>query len=123
MWASTPRSGERVTDWIFAGDWIHRRFTYPEIWREGPETKAILWSSVLPWMTCATFIALAAWLRVHELGALLKVAFLLWRIGPLPLMLTNAAFIQTASCVRVPLFFGPADQTAGDRAVVYFLLW
>ena len=29
------------TDWIFAGDWIHRRFTYPEIWRQGVEHKAI----------------------------------------------------------------------------------
>jgi hypothetical protein len=25
------------TDWFFAGDWIHRRFTYPEIWRQGAE--------------------------------------------------------------------------------------
>jgi hypothetical protein len=22
-----------LTDWFFAGDWIHRRYTYPEIWR------------------------------------------------------------------------------------------
>ncbi len=26
-----------LTDWFFAGDWIHRRFTYPEIWRQGAE--------------------------------------------------------------------------------------
>src|SRR6267378_756413 len=24
-----------LTDWFFAGDWIHRRYTYPEIWRQG----------------------------------------------------------------------------------------
>ena len=26
-----------LTDWFFAGDWIHQRFTYPEIWRKGSE--------------------------------------------------------------------------------------
>lgn len=25
-----------LTDWFF-GDWIHRRYTYPEIWRQGAE--------------------------------------------------------------------------------------
>ena len=26
-----------LTDWLFAGDWLHRRWTYPEIWHEqGP---------------------------------------------------------------------------------------
>ena len=24
-----------LTDWCFAGDWLHRRYTYPEIWRQG----------------------------------------------------------------------------------------
>ena len=28
-------------DWFFAGDWLHRRYTYPEIWREGAETRAM----------------------------------------------------------------------------------
>jgi hypothetical protein len=36
------------TDWFFAGDWIHRRFTYPEIWRQGTEAKAIALTSPLP---------------------------------------------------------------------------
>ena len=30
-----------LTDWFFAGDWLHRRYTYPEIWRQGAEGKAI----------------------------------------------------------------------------------
>ena len=30
-----------ITDWFFAGDWIHRRYTYPEIWRQGAEGRAI----------------------------------------------------------------------------------
>ncbi len=28
-----------LTDWFFAGDWIHRRYTYPEVWRKGAESR------------------------------------------------------------------------------------
>ena len=83
-----------VTDWFFAGDWIHKRFTYPEIWRKGPETRAIIVSSALPFVTCATFMVLARWLDVHSLVTLLELSLLMWLIGPLPLILTNAAFIK-----------------------------
>lgn len=83
-----------LTDWFCAGDWIHKRFTYPEIWRSGPESKAIALTSVLPFLTCAAFIGLALWLNVHSLAAVLKLALLAWLIGPLPLILTNAAFIK-----------------------------
>jgi hypothetical protein len=30
-----------LTDWFFAGDWLHGRYTYPEIWRKGAEGRAI----------------------------------------------------------------------------------
>ena len=83
-----------MTDWFFAGDWIHKRFTYPEIWRRGPETREIVVSSVLPFVTCAAFLVLAWWIGVPSLGAALKLAVLVWLIGPLPLILTNAAFIK-----------------------------
>jgi hypothetical protein len=39
-----------LTDWFFAGDWIHRRYTYPEIWRQGSEGRAIALSSPLPFL-------------------------------------------------------------------------
>lgn len=83
-----------MTDWFFAGDWIHRRFTYPEIWRDRPETRAIAVSSAFPFVTCAAFMSLAEWLGVHSLDSLLKLAFWLWIIGPLPLIMTYAAFIK-----------------------------
>jgi len=83
-----------MTDWFFAGDWIHKRFTYPEVWREGPEARAIALTSALPFLTCAAFIALARWTGVQSLGAALKLALLVWIIAPLPLILTNAAFIR-----------------------------
>jgi hypothetical protein len=83
-----------MTDWFFAGDWIHRRWTYPEIWRNGPESKAIAVSSALPFMTCGAFVYLAAWLGVKTLGDAVRLASLVWIVGPFPLILTNAAFIK-----------------------------
>ena len=82
------------TDWFFAGDWIYRRYTYPEIWRQGDEGKAIALTSPLPFLTCGVFTYVIARLGVHsELGAV-KLAIAVWLIGPLPLILTNAAFMK-----------------------------
>jgi hypothetical protein len=82
------------TDWFFAGDWIHRRFTYPEIWRQGAEAKAIALTSPLPFLTCGVFAYAAARLGIHSVPAAMKFAGAVWMIGPLPLILTNAAFMK-----------------------------
>jgi len=83
-----------LTDWFFAGDWIHRRFTYPEIWRQGAESKAIALTSPLPFLTCAVFACVCARLGLHSITGALKLAVAVWLIGPLPLILTNAAFMK-----------------------------
>src|SRR5262245_46330676 len=83
-----------LTDWFFAGDWLHRRWTYQEVWRRGDETRAIALSSPLPFVTCGVFVFLAARLGLHSLTATLRLAAAIWMIGPLPLILTNAAFMK-----------------------------
>jgi hypothetical protein len=83
-----------LTDWFFAGDWIHRRYTYPEIWRQGEESKAIALTSPLPFVTCGVFTLVAARLGLHSVSGALKLAVAVWVIGPLPLILTNAAFMK-----------------------------
>jgi hypothetical protein len=83
-----------MTDWFFAGDWIHRRFTYPEVWRQGAESRAIALTSPLPFLTCGVFACVAARLNIYSLPAALKLAIAVWLIGPLPLILTNAAFMK-----------------------------
>ena len=82
-----------LTDWFFAGDWIHRRFTYPEVWRQGAEWRAIALTSPLPFLTCAVFTCVAARLGLVISGTL-KLAIAVWLMGPLPLILTNAAFMK-----------------------------
>ncbi len=83
-----------LTDWFFAGDWLHRRFTYPEIWRQGAESKAIALTSPLPFLTCAVFAFVAARLGLHSVSSAVKLAVAIWLIAPLPLILTNAAFMK-----------------------------
>ncbi len=83
-----------LTDWFFAGDWLHRRFTYPEVWRTGSEQRAIALTIPLPFVTCAAFLLLCAALRLHSLASAAELAAAIWVIGPLPLILTNAAFMK-----------------------------
>ena len=111
-----------MTDWFFAGDWIHKRFTYPEIWRKGPEAKAIAVSSALPFVTCAAFAVLASWIGVSSLSAALKLAFLVWLIGPLPLILTNAAFIKLHRVFVTLYLAGWLIKLLIIGAVVHWLL-
>ena len=83
-----------LTDWFFAGDWLHRRWTYPEIWRQGVEARAIALTSPLPFLTCGVFSYVTARLGIHSLVGSMKLAIAVWSIGPLPLILTNAAFMK-----------------------------
>jgi hypothetical protein len=83
-----------LTDWFFAGDWLHRRFTYPEIWRKGVESRAIALTSSLPFLTCGVFAYITVRLGLHSVAGALTLALAVWLIGPLPLILTNAAFMK-----------------------------
>jgi hypothetical protein len=58
-----------LTDWFFAGDWIHRRYTYPEIWRQGEESKAIALTTPLPFVSCGVFAFVAGRLGFHSASA------------------------------------------------------
>lgn len=83
-----------LTDWFFAGDWIHRRFTYPEVWRTGVEAKAIALTSPLPFLTSAIFVLIALQLNHPSAHTNFQLAVEIWLIGPLPLILTNAALMK-----------------------------
>jgi hypothetical protein len=83
-----------LTDWFFAGDWLHRRYTYPEIWRQNVEARAIALTSPLPFLTCGVFAYVTARLGIHSVTGAVKLAVAVWLAGPLPLILTNAAFMK-----------------------------
>ena len=45
-------------------------------------------------LTCGVFAYVAARLDLHSVSAALKLSVAVWLIGPLPLILTNAAFMK-----------------------------
>jgi hypothetical protein len=48
----------------------------------------------LPFLTCGVFAAVIAWLDLHSISNAVKLAAAVLVIGPLPLILTNAAFMK-----------------------------
>jgi len=99
-----------MTDWLFMGDWLYKRYDrYPEIWRYRGclgENKAILWSSLLPFLTCGVFVFLCGGLHLHSYRGTLKLALAIWFIGPLPLTIVNALWIKLSPAIATFHAFG-----------------
>jgi len=92
-----------LTDWLFMGDWLYKRYDQnPEIWRHAGgqgENKAILWSSLLPFLTCGVFVFLCGALHLYSYRGTLKLAVAIWLIGPLPLTIVNALWLKIAPAI------------------------
>ena len=75
-----------LTDWLFMGDWLYKRFNRnPEIWRHADgkgEMTAIAWSAPLPFVTSAVFAFLCVRLNLHSFGATLKLALAICALLP-----------------------------------------
>ena len=88
------------TDWFFGGYLFHKQYmAHPEIWRNKPgdkagENRAILWSVILGFVTCAAFIYACIVFGIHGYAAALCLAVFVWVIAPVPLLITNALFIK-----------------------------
>ena len=81
---------------------FHERYqVYPEVWRQGNERGRIAAAQALCLVTAAAFVLLA-W-KTHQTDArgALKLAAMIWLIGPLPMLLANAMFIRIDRLVTV----------------------
>ena len=86
-----------LADWLFAGVLFHNRYqVHPEVWREGAgaERHRIILAQALALLTSAGFVALSWKLHQVDMVGNLKLAAMVWLIGPLPLLLANALFIK-----------------------------
>jgi intracellular septation protein A len=84
-----------LADWLFAGVLFHDRYhTYPEVWRTGGERGRIAAAQALALVTAAAMVALLWKLKQTDLRGALKLAAMVWAIGPLPLLLANHLFIR-----------------------------
>jgi len=99
-----------LTDWLFMGDWLYKRFDrHPEIWRYSSGTsegKAIVWSSLLPFLTCGVFILLCEALHLHSYRETLKLAAAIWLIGPLCLIITYSVWMKIDGAIAASYSMG-----------------
>jgi len=87
------------TDWFFMGVLFHERYNkYPEIWwpqfRAKGDSRAILYSTALGFITSAAVIGLCLMLGTSDLKSALTVALLAWIAGPLVVTITNGIWIK-----------------------------
>jgi len=85
-----------IADWVFAGVLFHGRYQrYPEVWRTARnEGLRIGGAQLLCLLTSVAFVLLAIMVGQTGLAGTLKLAAMVWLIGPLPLLVTNALFIK-----------------------------
>ena len=84
-----------LADWLFAGVLFHHRYQrFPEVWRAGNERQRIVAAQALAIVTAAAFVLLAWKLHQVDFRGALKLAVMVWLIGPLPLLVGNALFIK-----------------------------
>ena len=84
-----------LADWLFAGLLFRRRYQFhPETWRRGPLGPRVAATQALALLTSAAFVLLANKLGQTDLRGALKLAAMIWLIGPLPLLAANALFIR-----------------------------
>jgi hypothetical protein len=87
------------SDWYFMGVLFHDKYlSYPEVWRHTGnrrgESLAIAWSTLLSVVSAAAFLSLCGRLGMAGQNACFLLGAGLWLVGPLPLLLTQAAFIK-----------------------------
>jgi hypothetical protein len=87
-----------LSDWLFMGVLFHNKYKdCAEIWRDPPgssETKKIMWSTLLGFISAAVFLYLAWRWDFESYEATLKLAAAIWVIGPLPVIITNALWTK-----------------------------
>ena len=85
-----------LSDWLFMGVLFHDSYkVFPEVWRDGKdERRRILITQAFSAMTSVGFVLLAAKLQIVQFEPAIKLAAMIWVIGPLPLLFGNHLFIK-----------------------------
>ena len=85
------------TDWYFMGVLFHDRYqATPETWwpRQQSETKPILYSTALGYVTAAAVMALCAMAGVDGVWSGIKVGFIAWLAGSFVQVATNHIWVR-----------------------------
>lgn len=85
-----------LADWLFGGILFHDKYmAYPEVWRPRDTNRyAIAIAQVLAFVTALAFVLIAQKFALTDFSQTFIFAFLLWIMAPVPILITNAAFMK-----------------------------
>ena len=111
-------------DWLFMGVLFHDRYNvFPEVWRQGRgERGRIILAQAFALLTAAGFVLLASKLGQTDMAGALKLAAMIWLVGPLPLLLGNALFIKLDPLVTATHAAGWLVKLLAIGAIAAWLL-
>jgi intracellular septation protein A len=112
-----------AADWLFADFLIRKRYQLtPDTWRSGGERRRIAAAQLLALVTSAAFVLLAWKLHQTDRVGALKLAAMVWLIGPLPLLLGNMLFIRIDPLVTASHAAAWLIKLVGIAAVTAWLV-
>jgi len=85
-----------LADWFFAGVLFHDKYlVYPEVWWPRETNRyAIIVSQIVGVVSAIAFVVMAVKLQQTDFSQAFTLAFWIWLIGPVPIYLTNFAFMK-----------------------------
>ena len=99
-----------MTDWLFMGDLLYKRFDrHPEIWRfpggKG-ESKAIAWSTALPFLTCGVFDFVCVHHHLLSYRSTFGLAVAMWFVAPLPMLVAHSIWMKLSAPIAASYAMG-----------------
>jgi hypothetical protein len=85
-----------LADWFFGGILFHDKYNaFPEVWRPRETNRyAIIVSAAFGVLSAIAFVVMASKLQQTDFSQAFTLAFWIWLIGPVPIYVTNYAFIK-----------------------------
>ncbi|MGQ0741859.1 MAG: DUF1761 domain-containing protein [Alphaproteobacteria bacterium] len=96
-----------LSDWLFMGVLFHERYhRYPEVWwpairEKGGDKRAIIYSSIVSFLTAAGVVLLCAYTNTATITGGVIVAVLAWLGGPLVVTVTNGLWVKRDPMITV----------------------
>lgn len=114
------------TDWLFMGVLFHDKYLLtPEMWRGKPgqtETKTMMASTLFGLFSCAVFAYLCTITTDFSFHNTLKMAFLVWLIGPVPVIFINVIWTRLHPHLGLSHSLGWLARFVVTAAIVAWLL-
>jgi len=113
-------------DWLFMGVLFHDKYLLtPEMWRGKPgqtEAKTMMFSTLFGLLSCAVFAYLCIFATDLAFKNTLKLAIIVWLLGPLPVIFINVIWTRLHPQLGLSHSLGWLARFVVTAAIVAWLL-